>query len=59
MLGYGSIYNHSENPNAEIDYNEGKQEDFLFFKAIKDIKIGEEIVYNYEFDDNKVEFLEQ
>ena len=59
MFGYGSIYNHSANPNADVDYNEKKMEDRLTFFALKDIKIGEEIVYDYEFDDNIVEFLEQ
>lgn len=59
MLGYGSIYNHSFNPNADIKYNEKKEQNYITFKAIKDIKKGEEIVYDYEFDDNVVEFLEQ
>lgn len=59
MLGYGSIYNHSFNPNADIEYNEDKIENFLSFKAIKNIKAGEEIVFDYEFDNNIVEFLDQ
>ena len=57
MLGYGSIYNHSKNPNADIEYNEEKPENYLTFRAIKDIKTGEEIVYDYEFDNNVEEFL--
>jgi len=58
MLGYGSLYNHSlDNPNAEIDYDINKAENYLFFKAIKDINVGEEIVYNYQFDNNVVDFL--
>lgn len=58
MLGYGSLYNHSlDNPNAEIDYDVDKAENYLFFKAIKDINIGEEIVYDYQFDDNIADFL--
>ena len=58
MLGYGSLYNHSlDNPNAEIDYDINKAENYLFFKAIKDISIGEEIVFNYQFDNNVVDFL--
>lgn len=57
MLGYGSIYNHSFNPNADIEYNEEKIENYLFFKAIKHIKAGEEIFFDYQFDDNKEEFL--
>ena len=57
MFGYGSIYNHSLSPNAEIDYNEKITENFLFFKAIKDIKANEEIVFNYQFDNDIVDFL--
>jgi len=58
MLGYGSIYNHSkENPNADIDYNTENPQNYLIFEAIKDIKAGQEIVMDYEFDNNKEEFL--
>lgn len=57
MLGYGSLYNHSSNPNADVDYNTKKSKNYLIFQAIKNIKSGEEIVYDYEFDDNKEEFL--
>jgi len=58
MLGYGSIYNHSkDNPNADIDYDTEDPKSFLIFTAIKDIKAGEEIVYDYEFDTGKEEFL--
>lgn len=59
MLGYGSIYNHSLTPNADIEYNDQKAERYVFFKALKDIKTGEEIVFDYEFDDNVVEYLKQ
>ena len=45
------------NPNADVDYNEKKIENFVTLRAIKDIKAGEEIIYNYEFDNNKEEFL--
>ncbi len=57
MLGYGSIYNHSLNPNADVDYDIKNPKNYLIFKAIKNIKLGEEIVYDYEFDNNKEEFL--
>jgi SET domain-containing protein len=57
MLGYGSLYNHSKNPNAEIDYNTKDPKNFLFFRALKNIKKGEEIVYDYQFDKDKEEFL--
>ncbi|MFA5877758.1 MAG: SET domain-containing protein-lysine N-methyltransferase [Candidatus Staskawiczbacteria bacterium] len=59
MLGYGSLYNHSFEPNADIDYDTSNPKDHLFVEAIKDIKKGEEIVYDYEFDDNITKFLEQ
>jgi uncharacterized protein len=57
MLGYGSLYNHSKHPNAEINYNARQAKDYLFFKALKNIKAGEEIVYDYQFDDDREEFL--
>lgn len=57
MLGYGSLYNHSKNPNADIDYDIKELKNYLFFQAIKNIKTGEEILIDYEFDDNKEEFL--
>jgi hypothetical protein len=57
MLGYGSIYNHSHNPNADIDYSSEKTEKYLQFKALRDVEIGEEIVFNYEFENNEPEFL--
>jgi uncharacterized protein len=43
-LGYGSIYNHSFEPNAR--YYDGRNETKLFV-AIRDIKAGEEITVNY------------
>lgn len=58
MLGYGSLYNHSDNPNADVDYNTENYQRYLSFVAIKDIKAGEEIVYDYEFDNGKEEFLD-
>jgi SET domain-containing protein len=47
-LGYGSLYNHSFQPNAryEADF-EGLT---LHFFAIRAIKAGEEIVVNYNGD---------
>ena len=57
MLGYGSLYNHSENPNADVDYNIKTLNRYLIFEAIKDIQTGEEIVYNYNDYDERVDFL--
>ena len=42
-LGYGGIYNHSDEPNIEFE-NIGK---IIEFKATRDIEIGEEICHNY------------
>lgn len=44
-LGFGSIYNHSFEPNA--DYEKDFQDSFILFKAIKDIEKGEEILVDY------------
>jgi uncharacterized protein len=44
-LGYGSLYNHSYNPNA--DYSENIKKQVIIFKAIKNIKKDEEIRTNY------------
>jgi len=57
MLGWGSIYNHSLTPNADIDYPDEKSERYLQFKALRDIEAGEEIEFNYEFDNNVSDFL--
>jgi len=54
-LGYGMIYNHSSCPNSEIEYQPG--EDFITLKALVCIEPGQEITYDYEFDDNKEDFL--
>ena len=43
-LGYGSLYNHSYQPNARYD-DESVQT--KVFRAIRDIAPGEEIVVNY------------
>ena len=43
-LGYGSLYNHSYQPNARYDDESGQAK---VFRAIRDIAPGEEIVVNY------------
>jgi SET domain-containing protein len=43
-LGYGSIYNHSFEPNARYYDGRNETKDFV---AIRDIKAGEEITVNY------------
>jgi SET domain-containing protein len=43
-LGYGSLYNHSYDPNAKF-HSDGRLTQV--FSAIRDIKAGEEITVNY------------
>ena len=46
-LGYGSVYNHSYEPNAT--YKKQIKEKTINFVAIKNIKKGEEITVNYNY----------
>ncbi|MBM7573383.1 SET domain-containing protein [Aquibacillus albus] len=52
VLGYGALFNHSYQPNAEYDINFSNHT--FTFSAYKDIKVGEEIFINYngEVDNN-------
>jgi uncharacterized protein len=49
-LGYGSLYNHSETPNAAV-YFELDGEGFLRIECTEPIKAGQEIFINYQGDD--------
>lgn len=52
VLGYGSLYNHSYEPNIRYGFNFKWK--VLVYKAIKPIKKGEELMVNYNWDpDNK------
>jgi len=44
-LGYGSLYNHSYQPNAryEVDF----EEEVICFYTIHDVQVGEEVCVNY------------
>jgi hypothetical protein len=44
MLGYGSLYNHSEDPNAEYVH---EADDAYAFVAIREIAAGEQITISY------------
>jgi SET domain-containing protein len=48
FLGYGSIYNHSDDPNADYNININKR--IATIKASRDIKKGEEILISYGED---------
>jgi uncharacterized protein len=45
VLGYGSIYNHSFDPNA--DWKQNFKTQSMVYRALKPIKKGEEILINY------------
>jgi SET domain-containing protein len=45
-LGYGSLYNHSEEPNAE--FTPDFSDDTILFTALRDIPAGEEITIDYQ-----------
>lgn len=44
-LGYGSMYNHSDSPNA--NYQRCFPQESIRFRALRDIAEGEEIFTNY------------
>jgi len=46
-LGFGSLHNHSYEPNAI--YKKNIKEKTIDFIAIKNIKMGEEITVNYNY----------
>ncbi len=47
-LGYGSVYNHSYQPNAR--YEPDFELNIMEYIALRDIKAGEEITTNYNYD---------
>lgn len=54
-LGNGSLYNHSYSPNAK--YVKKFKENEIHFIAIKTIKVGDEILVNYNGDPESKEPL--
>lgn len=48
-LGVGSLFNHSDEPNAEFFFDEGKNH--LLIRAIKKIPSNQEITINYGYDE--------
>lgn len=48
VLGYGSIYNHSYEPNARYDRDFDRRE--MVFSTLREITPGEEITINYNGD---------
>jgi SET domain-containing protein len=56
-LGYGSLYNHSEEPNVEWDRDFERK--LFVFTALKDVEPGEELTIDYFPDDPKEDFPEE
>lgn len=56
-LGYGSLYNHSEEPNVEWDRDFEKN--VFVFTALKDIEPGEELTIDYFPGEPKEDFPEE
>jgi SET domain-containing protein len=52
-LGYGSLYNHSSNPNAKVIFD--LDEDEIVIKAIRKIEPGDEIMIDYADGDQNHE----
>lgn len=50
-LGYGSLYNHDKNPNAEIVFD--LEDEQIHVVALRNIDAGEEICFHYLGDDSK------
>ena len=50
-LGHGSLFNHSLEPNVgwQLDSVRG----LLIFEALRDIKPGEQLLINYQYDPSK------
>jgi hypothetical protein len=44
-FGYGSMYNHSDEPNIHYYYN--KEENCIVYESKRDIKTGEELYISY------------
>ncbi|MFL5330837.1 MAG: SET domain-containing protein [Gemmataceae bacterium] len=47
LMGYGGLYNNSDDPNATYDGRLKRLE--MVFRALRDIKKGEEILINYNW----------
>jgi SET domain-containing protein len=47
-LGFGSLYNHSSRPNAEIDMD--LEMELIAIRCIRDILPGEEVTIDYQPD---------
>ena len=54
-LGMASQLNHSfKAPNVEQDWEVSREGHILSFSAIKDILAGEQLFFDYDFDEDKI-----
>lgn len=49
-LGFGSIYNHQDDPNADWESDESRR--IFIYRAIRDIPAGREIFISYNFGED-------
>lgn len=56
-LGYGSLYNHSPDPNAR--FTPRTTRDDVVFRAARDIAAGEQIFIDYEWDESDYEMFKR
>lgn len=49
VLGYGSLYNHSADPNARFTPRVARAE--MAFRAVRDIAAGEQVLIDYGWPD--------
>jgi len=52
LLGYGALYNHDSDPNATYVKRVGKLQ--MVFRAVRDIKKGEQITIDYGWTDGQM-----
>ena len=48
-LGFGSLYNHSPDPNADFQLRHARGE--IVFRAVRPIVVGEQVFIDYRWDE--------
>jgi hypothetical protein len=55
VMGDGEIFNHDDNANVEYSLVNWDNRKLMQFKAVKDIKRGEQLFINYSADESSLE----